>query len=377
MLCHEYPPIGGGAAAVCAALGSHYARGGHAVTVLTMGFADLPSREARDGCRVLRVPCGRRRKEMASAWEALRWAWRCGAAIGRLHRVRPFDVCHAHFIMPAGIVADGLKRRCGVPFVVTPHGSDVPGYNRERLKLAHMLVRPWWRSICRRADRIISPSASLLGMIGRYAAGHRGEVVPNGFDPGRFRPAEKQRRILLCSRLVERKGFHVFLEAVRGLDLPGWGVDIVGDGPMMGRVRALAARCRMPVEVHGWIDNDDPRLADLYGRAMIFALPSEWENLSIALLEGMSAGCAVIATDVSGNPEALGDTGWLVPPGDSAAVRRAVQALAADPERCRELGERAARRAAERFDWSVIARRYLARMESLARTEETQPCASA
>ena len=359
LLCHEYPPIGGGAAAVCSALAKEYAEVSAAPTVVTMAMDDLPAQERVDGIPVFRVPCGRQRKEMASPWEGLVWAHQAFKLVRELHSREPFDVTHAHFIMPAGIVAARLKRSSKVPFIVTAHGSDVPGYNRERLKLAHLIVAPWWRRICKQADYLVSPSASLLESIHRNVQGIRALVVPNGFQPGRFRPLDKQRRILLCSRLVERKGFQYFLAAMAGLDLAGWSIDIVGDGPMLANLKELAGRCSIPVRFHGWIDNNDPRLADLYGRAMIFAFPSEWENFSIALLEGMSAGCAVITTNISGNPEVIGDTGYLLRPRDSLSLRNAVRELTSDAELCMLLGDAAAVRARELFSWQQIGSRYM------------------
>ena len=365
VLCHEYPPIGGGAAAVCAALARHYVSAGQSVSVLTMGYGNLPRYERVEGVELYRVACRRRRKEMASPWEGLRWANRCMPLVRTLTAERPFDVVHAHFIMPAGIVASRIQRAAGVPVVITPHGSDVPGYNRERLKLAHVLVGPWWRRICRQANVIASPSASLLGLIQSKVEDFRWQVIPNGFDPGRFEPKAKQKRILLCSRLVERKGFQYFLQAIAPLTLPGWQVDIVGDGPMYRHLADMARACRIPVHMHGWIDNDDRKLADLYGRATIFAFPSEWENCSIALLEAMSAGCAVVCADVGGNREVVGDCGHFIPARDVEALRQVVVKLTANPRRCQEMGRRAATRVAREFDWNVIARRYLGLLESL------------
>ncbi len=359
MPCHEYPPIGGGASAVCNALARHYVQAGHRVRVVTMGFEDLPEHERVDGVDVFRVACGRERRDMASPWEGFTWAKRAGAPVRRLDQRDPFDVVHAHFIMPGGIVGARLKNRFGTPLIITAHGSDVPGYNRERLKIAHVLVHPWWRRICRGADVIVSPSHDLAGLIETHIHGLEVHVIPNGFDPNRFRPHTKQRRILLCSRLVARKGFQDFLRAIGSLDLPDWHIDIVGDGPMREELARLAATCRTPVTMHGWLDNDSDELAALYGKAMIMALPSRRENCSMALLEGMSAGCAVITTDVAGNPEVVGDCGVRVPLGDTEALRRAVIDLTRDSRRCQELGAHAQRRAMVQFDWTKLARRYL------------------
>jgi len=362
-LCHEHPPVGGGAAAVCAALAKQAVAAGHSVVVITMAWRDLPEHEERDGYELYRIASGRKKKEMASPLEGLRWARRAWPLVRRLHAEEPFDVAHAHFIMPAGILAARLKRSTGVPFVITSHGSDVPGYNRERLKLAHVLARPWWKQICRTADQVVGSSAGQVELIHRVLPELRATAIPNGMEPGRFRPLEKERRILLCSRLVERKGFHYFLDAVRDLDAPGWEIDLVGDGPLRARIEALAEQCKIPVHTHGWIDNEDPRLAELYGRAMIYMFPSEWENFPLSLLEAMSAGCAIVTTDVSGNPEVVGDAGLLVPPRDVSALREATEQLTSDPERCRQLGRCAFERLLALFTWEAVGRKYLEELE--------------
>jgi glycosyltransferase involved in cell wall biosynthesis len=366
VLCHEYLPIGGGAAAVCQALSRHYQAAGFSVHVVTMAYGDLPPEEVVDGIAVHRISCRRKRKDMAAPSEGLRWAWRARKVVRRLHNLQPFDVVHAHFVMPAGIVGHWLKRTNGIPFLVTLHGSDVPGFNQERLQLTHRIVRPWWRRICRSADRIVSPSHDLMELLQSSTGDYRGTIIPNGFDTQRFELGRKQNRILLCSRLVERKGFHTFLKAIQPLQLEDWSVDIVGDGPMRDRLAAIAQQCSVPVRLHGWIDNDSPKLAQLYQQARIFALPSERENCSIALLEAMSAGCAVITTDVSGNPEVVGDCGKLVAPNEVAGLQQALVHLTTDLPHCQLLGQQALKRARNEFDWRVVGTRYVELCQELA-----------
>ncbi len=358
-LCHEYPPIGGGAGAACAALCEEYSRQGHEVVVFTMGFGDLPDGETINGVRVQRIRSGRKRKEMTSAIEALWWARVCWRQVRQEHQRQPFDATHAHFIMPSGLIGMWLARAGGVPFIITPHGSDVPGHNRERLKLAHVLARPWWRDICRRTNMICCPSENIHGLLCSYVDRVNSMVIPNGLDVSRFRPGKKEKRILLCSRLIEQKGFQYFLEAIQDIELPGWHIDIVGDGPMYDRIAKLANSCRTEVTMHGWVDNRDPKLANLYARSMIFVFPSERENLPVSLMEAMSAGCAIITTEASGNPEVIGKTGLLTEAKDREGLRRATLELTSDFDLCRQMGLSAAERVAERFNLPMIAGRYL------------------
>ncbi|MDB5385302.1 MAG: hypothetical protein JWM11_948 [Planctomycetaceae bacterium] len=364
VLSHEYPPVGGGAGASSSLLSEQYALLGHQITVLTMGWNELPLEEIVSGVQVYRQPCGRKRWEMASPWEGLKWARQAWRVAVRMQQEHPFDIVHAHFIMPAGIVARWLRRRFRLPYVITPRGSDVPGYNSERLRIAHLLAQPWWKRIVREAHQILSPSQSLLQLIQAQVPDVRATVIPNGVNIGRFQPGIKERRILLCSRLVERKGFQYFLQGIRDLDLPGWQVDLVGSGPYAETLRRLAGECRTRVTLHGRIENRDPRLADLYARAKIFVMPSERENCPVSILEGMTAGCAVITANVTGNPEVLGETGCLVAPRDASAIRDAVLALTADDARCQALGEAARNRVLTSFAPPLIAARNLAALQA-------------
>ncbi len=368
MLCHELPPVGGGAASVCRTLVERHAAAGVRVTVVTMGWDALPAEERpAPGVVVVRLPCGRRRRTAASPVEALRWTRRAGRWVRRRHAADPFDVAHAHFVAPAGLVAARLAadRRRPLPFVLTVHGSDVPGHNPYRFVHLHRWIRPFWRRICHAAATVVSPSEELRDLL-RAAGVGEVAVIPNPVDERRFRSAVKEPRILLCGRLIEGKGFDPLLAALRGVDLDGWEVDVVGEGPQRAGLERRAADLRLPVRFHGWIGHDDPRLADVFARAAVFAFPSRRENLPLALLEAMAAGCAVVACDVPGSRDVVADAGRLVPVDDGPALAAAVRELAADATVREELGRRARERAAGRFGSARIAGLYLDRLTAAA-----------
>ncbi|RMG46671.1 MAG: glycosyltransferase [Acidobacteria bacterium] len=118
-------------------------------------------------------------------------------------------------------------------------------------------------------------------------------------------------------------------------------------GPYAERIRRQAASGPLAgrVRLAGNVEDIPGLLAALD----LFVLPSLSEGMSNALLEAMAAGCAVVATDVGGNRECLGDTGVLVPAGDAVALREAIEELLGDEERRRHLGRRARERAARHF----------------------------
>ncbi len=79
--------------------------------------------------------------------------------------------------------------------------------------------------------------------------------------------------------------------------------------------------------------------------ASVFVQSSWAEGMSNSLLQAMSVGCAIVATDVGGTGEALGDAGVLVPPGDDEALGDAIAALISDSKLRAEIGMRAKDRA--------------------------------
>jgi glycosyltransferase involved in cell wall biosynthesis len=365
VLCHEAPPVGGGAGAVAVDLAAELGRLGHEITTLTMSWGDLPREERTEAGSLIRLPAGRKGREEASIGEALRWARRAVKTATAAHRQAGFDVVHAHFVAPAGLAAARLRQRLELPFLITVHGSDVPGYSAERFRLVHRLIRPLWRRVVRAAGTVVSPSDSLRRLMLAAGAGRRIEVIPNGFDPNRLQPERKGRHLLLCGRLIERKGFHIFLDSLRGCSLDGWNIDVIGDGPLRSRLEQIALSGTLPVTFHGWLDRQTERWSQIFGRASILVVPSISENFPIVLIEGMSAGCAILATDVGGNREVLGDAGIVVPLHDPSSSRAQLARLLDDDDLRHNLGQRARRRLCERFSWSVVAARYETVLENV------------
>ncbi len=358
MLCYEFPPLGGGGAAVVRGLSAHLARAGHAVDVVTMHRRGLPHREQVDGVDVYRVPCVRVRDANCTMAEQATYVAAALPYVLRLVRGRRYDVNHTHFIVPDGVLALALRRLAGLPYVITCHGSDVPGYNPHRFLRAHRVLAPVWRAVVGGAEGIISPSESLKALVLRARPGASVTVIPNGIGGDRLRPTpDKRARILVVTRMLERKGVQFFLRALEGLGLDHE-VHIVGDGPYLGVLKALAERLRLEVRFWGWLDRASPELIDLYETSRIYVLPSEAENFPVVLLEAMSAGAAIITTRGTGCAEVVGDAALLVEARDPAAIREALLHLTTDPELCRRLGA-LARARAESFAWPAIARRHV------------------
>ncbi len=365
VLNYEYPPLGGGAGPVCQQLSEEYARRGHSVEVVTMAFGDLPRRETQNGVTITRVPALRKRMETCETPEMLSYVLSAfPRTVSRL-RNRGIDAIHCHFIIPTGLLAWAATRVARIPYVITAHGSDVPGFNPDRFTSEHRVTGPLLRAIARNAHAVVTPSRYLQDLAEHAIGPGSYRHIPNGIGEAHLVAGPKRRRLLMAGRLLPRKGFQHVLRALEGVhsDVE---VHIAGDGPLRGELETLAARLEMNVVFHGWVDHSSRELRELYESAAIFCLPSERENASVALLEAMLAGAAVVTSNDTGCAETIGDAGFTVTPGDVAGLREVLGPLLESDAQCSEWGARARQRVLDRYTWDTIATQYLDLLQEAA-----------
>jgi glycosyltransferase involved in cell wall biosynthesis len=164
--------------------------------------------------------------------------------------------------------------------------------------------------------------------------------------------------ITAAAYLIAEKGIAGLLEAVALARLPGVRVNIVGDGPEEGRLRALAQSLGLEsITSFLGLRND---LHEVLKETDIFVHPVLWEEaFGLTIAEAMATGCAVVASRIGAIPELVesGESGLLVTPGDVPALAAALTNLAAHPDERRRLSAAALRRAHTlfRLDDSVAA----------------------
>jgi len=192
-------------------------------------------------------------------------------------------------------------------------------------------------------------------------------VIPNGVDVLKYLPGERTFKqdihadflITYMGRIDPEKNVDELLKVFAGLQVPpNFKLAIVGDGSELDRFRERHGDDARIVFT-GWIAADEERVRILQGTD-VFVLPSDVEGLSLAMLEAMACGCAVIATDAGADGEALADTGILIDPEDvEPQLRLALQILITHPDFAHSLGRRARERAVahyslERNIWRLI-----------------------
>ena len=357
MLCYEFPPIGGGGSRVVEGLGREFVRCGDRVDLMTMRYSDLPKKENIEGMWVYRIPCVRFKKYYCTIPEVFTYQLSGLLYIIRLVQSLKPDLIHAHFIFPDGLLARWVSSINETPFLITAHGTDVPGFNPHRARRAHTLLAPIWRNTTRRARTIVCPSDRIRKLVLRQVPETDTTVVPNGFEPTRFRIVKKKNIILVATRILERKGIQYLFNALEDLDL-SWEIIIAGDGPYLPVLKKKANVIKAKVRFTGWLDHDSAELSDLFETSSIFVFPSDSENFPICLLEAMASGNAIITSSSSGCEEVTGSTAWIVPPKDPGAIRKALLELTENDELRKQMGNQARKRLEQRFSWSVVADQY-------------------
>lgn len=201
----------------------------------------------------------------------------------------------------------------------------------------------------------------------------------HGVDTGRFQPApvtgggdgDDVLRVLAVGRLVAKKGYPVLLEALQRLVGGGRPVAcrIIGGGPDLEYLTSLAEQLGLAgivsfagARTHQEIA-EEYRRADVFVQASVVLADGDRDGIPNALLEAMASGLPVVASAVSGIPEAVidGFGGLLVPPGDPAALAEALARIADDEHLARTLGSGARATVVERFDRQVCAERLAPR----------------
>ena len=272
-----------------------------------------------------------------------------------------FDLIDAHYFDPDGVAAMHLAAELGVPFVVTGRGTDlnlIPRYPGPR----RLIV-----GVTRRAAHIITVAAALQDYLRAMGVPEEGmSVLRNGVDLEFFHPAADRDALRLrldlgarptllsVGHLIERKGHHLVIEAMRAL--PDHALIIAGDGPEEAALRRLVEQWSLAERVRFAGRLSQERLRAHYQAADALVLASSREGWANVLLESMACGTPVVATPVDGTPEVVAApaAGRLTPDRSADAVASTVDALfTALPERA------ATRRYAEGFSWDDTSRGQL------------------
>ncbi|HEY4292536.1 glycosyltransferase [Luteibacter sp.] len=284
----------------------------------------------------------------------------------RLISRRRVDAIHAHWLVSPGIVAR-LLASPALPYVVTSHGGDLFGFR-------HPLFAAIKRWVVSRAAAMTVVSAAMAKEVRRLVLPvEHLETIPMGVDmDGRFSMAEGDQRstsaLLFVGRLVAKKGLTHLLDAMPAILAvrPDVTLDIVGFGPERDSLQRQVDRLGLDRNVVFLGALPQEKLPALYRHASMFVAPfvrdpsGDQEGLPVALMEAVATGCPYVVGEVEGLDDLLGDSAgyFRVDPRDSSALTAAVLAGLADPVVAQVAASKAADRARQCMDWSIVVRRY-------------------
>lgn len=290
-------------------------------------------------------------------------------------RLRPYikeaDIVHAH-LFPVNYQVALANIGIGKPLVFTEHST----HNKRR---DHRWLRIPEKWMYGRYDRIVAISngvgEALAGWIGTPTDDPRIKVIANGIDIKRFsesRPptgnsfGREGRAILMVSRFTAAKDHASVVKSLRHIKADDAFVAFAGEGPTLDSVRELAGREGVADRVVFLGNRTD--IPELVKSASVGVQASHWEGFGLTVVEMMAGGLPVVASDVSGLREIVGDKGLLVQPGNAGALAEAFDRILGDTTLSGRMS-REGMEYARQFSIGKCAERHIDMYKEIARQE--------
>ncbi|MEQ8186535.1 MAG: N-acetyl-alpha-D-glucosaminyl L-malate synthase BshA [Candidatus Eremiobacterota bacterium] len=356
-------PTHGGSGVVATELAKALGRRGHDVSMISY---DLPFRldEINDSVSYYEVTV-----EQYPLMKYFPYTLALASKMVEVVKEKDISVMHVHYAIPHSIAAilarDILKKEKSLKVITTLHGTDITlvGNNASFKPITNYAIE--------NSDAVTAVSQFLKKEVCRHfdVDCSKVEVIYNFFDTGtdhmplprclapfcccgkavvvhisNFRPVKRIEDVV-------RAFYHIWKEIPATLLM-------VGDGPDKTRASDLAQELGMKKDVHfmGVIKNILP----VINAANLLLLPSQTESFGLVILEGMSTGVPVVASDTGGIPEVVehGVTGYLAPVGDTEAMGKYGLKILTDKELYATMSEAARKRAREKFHTDDIVAQY-------------------
>jgi glycosyltransferase involved in cell wall biosynthesis len=297
----------------------------------------------------------------------------------------PFDLVHAHWVIPNGPLGAHVAQRCGLPLVVSLHGSDVSVAQRSA----------WLGRAARwsfeRSSAVTAPSEDLLQRARSLGAKGTLELIPYGGDTETFEVnprdavamrstlglTESDVAVMGIGRFVYWKGFDDLVDAIARAreSAPSVRLILVGDGDLREDLERRVSRNGLGglVTFAGMAPRDD--VPTYLAAADVVVVPSVHydgyvDGLPNVALEAMAAARPVIATRVGGLPQVIrdGENGLLVDERDPTALANAIVRLAKDAKLRRTMGELGSALIDSSFNWEIASHRFVDLYERVMRS---------
>lgn len=281
------------------------------------------------------------------------------------------DVLHVHHASNLSWIANYIKAVYQIHYIVTSHNTDVINAILDKRYI------PLTQDALNRADTVTAVSNNtrerLLKILGKgnKKLVRKTKLVPCGVDTKLF-PARgktenvekkygfgKSKVVMYSGKITTIKGVDIAIKAIS--KIPEVKLIIVGDGDEVANMKKLVEDLKLSnVIFTGYLGADKRRfLAELYRRADVVVVPSTVsEGIPMSVLEAMSSGSVVVASNIGGIPTAIKDekNGLLVKPNSVSGLAEGIKKVLSDTKKASKMAKNARDDAIHKFDWTVIAR---------------------
>lgn len=278
----------------------------------------------------------------------------------KLFKKEKFDLIHIHLWNPGSCrYAFFAAKKSGVPIVVTEHDPfDLTGLKK--------LIK---QKCLSKTDQIIAISLDNFRQISEYGESvkNRLNIIHNGIELDRFLdntdkaslPVKDGDLVITCiAELHPRKGQKYLIQAFKKLqaEMPNLHLVLVGTGPDEANLKSQYFDAPN-IHFLGWRDD----IPQILKSSDVFVLPSLKEAFGLVVLEAMTSGIAVIATDNGGTKDIIehGKSGFLVPPANPDAIADTIRILLQNPDQKKDIEKFAIERVKGKFTADEMARKTL------------------
>lgn len=283
---------------------------------------------------------------------------------------KDYDIIHAHWLIPQGIVQSYIK----TPYIVTGHGGDVTSLNKGIMK------RLKGRCI-KKAFAVTAVSQPFADVIKKNWDNDKTSVISMGCDTTGFDPKHRREQffgqgekkvVLFVGRLAEKKGVTYLIEAMKEVDAM---LVIVGKGPLEDELKKQAEPLKEKVRFLGAKTHEE--LQTIYASADVFAAPSvtaqdgDKEGFGLVIIEAMASGLPVVASRSGGIVDIVkeNENGFLSEEKDIKQLADNINKILKDDRLYTDMAKKAVE-TAKQFDYAVIAEKYMHLIENYINTDE-------
>ncbi len=364
-LNYEYPPLGGGGGKVTESLNDQLSKLDNQIITLTSYIKGQKKVNKENPNNIIfRVHSLRKNIGFSNTFEKIGYIISAIYNVGTLIKNFKPEIVHCHFAVPTGFVAYYIKKRYKIPYILTSHGGDVPGFTPKEtgiyFKYFNWLFKPIWRN----ATEISTVSQGVANLI-KNSYKRNPIVIHNGikvldYQKSVIKSEEGTVNLLFAGRLNKQKNIGFLIDALSYLKNDNWMLTIAGDGPELKIIKQKIHKYNLNKKINllGWIDSK--KIKQLLSKSDILCLTSENEGLPIIGLESLASGLAVIGLDNYGINDIIENekNGFLINPKTPENFAKYLDILLQNQKMLNKMKDMSFE-LSKNFEWEKITQSYI------------------